>query len=64
MSHYAPTPRGQWVLLEDGVYSTVDYPTTDRINAATEAYAGGHVYTVSSGVAAALTAAGYGENLS
>lgn len=55
---------GRSVLKIDGTYVTIDTPTVDQINSATEYYAGGHIYTVDSLVAAALTAAGYGSGLS
>lgn len=62
MRHYAPSSRYQWVLRTAGVYATVDYPTSDQLAAASEAYCGPTV--VSSAVAAALTSAGYGSHLS
>lgn len=49
--------------MTGGVYATVRTPTTEAIEAATEVYIGGHDYTVSQTVATALTAAGYGSNL-
>ncbi len=61
-SHYNRTvgrARGRSVLRVGGVYSTVDTPDTNQVAAATEYYAGGHVYEVTSEVASALTAAGY-----
>lgn len=61
MAHYEPMSRYQWVLKIDGTYATYDHPTVDEVNAATEAYSG--PTTVSSTVATALTAAGYGAYL-
>jgi hypothetical protein len=57
--HYRPLPRGRSVLKLGGVYRTVDTPTQLELDAATEAYLGGHIYTVSQAVADALAAAGY-----
>jgi hypothetical protein len=60
----APLAVGRSVLKIDGVYQTIDTPTQAQIDSATEVYQGGHTYTVDSTTAAALTAAGYGSNLS
>lgn len=62
LSHYAPMSRYLWVLRIGGSYATYDYPTDVQVNAATERYCG--PTTVSASVAAALTAAGYGSQLS
>lgn len=59
LRHFKSRARGRSVLKVDGVYVTVDDPSQDQIDAATEAYIGGHVYTVTQSVADALTAAGY-----
>lgn len=56
-------PVGQSVLKINGEYVTIMTPTVDQTLAATEYYAGGHTYTVSDTVAAALTSAGYGSCL-
>ncbi len=56
---YGGVPRGLSVLKLNGVYETVDGPTTDQMAAASEVYLGGHVYYVTETVAAALTEAGY-----
>lgn len=61
MAHYAPMPRYKWVLRTAGVYATVEYPTVDEVNAASEAY--DRPTTVSQAVADALTAAGYGAQI-
>jgi hypothetical protein len=61
--HYRPRPRGRTVLKIGGTYRTVDTPYGDLVDTATEVYLGGHEYVVSDTVAAALTAAGYGANL-
>lgn len=62
---WAKVPRGITVLKSaGGAYSSVQYPTVDDLAAAAVVYQGGHDYTVSSGEAAALTAAGYGAYLS
>ena len=58
--HYGPAERGRSVIRVGGVYRTVDSPDQITLSAATEIYLGGHVYTVTATVAAALTAAGYG----
>jgi hypothetical protein len=54
-----PRARGRTVLKVGSTYRTVDTPTVDEVNAADIAYLGGHIYTVTSTEAAALTAAGY-----
>jgi hypothetical protein len=59
MRHYKARARGRSVLKTAGVYATVDTPSQTQIDAATEYYAGGHVYTVTQAVADALAAAGY-----
>lgn len=61
MRHYAAMSRYQWVLRIAGTYSTVDYPTSDQLALATEAYSG--PTTVSAATATALTAGGYGAYL-
>lgn len=64
MRHYSALPRGRTVLkATNGTYSTVDVPTVDQMAAAAAVYQGGHVYTVSTAEAAALTAAGYGAGI-
>lgn len=63
MSHYGLNPRGRTVLKVNGVYGTYDCPDANLMASATEVYQGGHVYTISSTQAAALTAAGYGANI-
>lgn len=57
--HMKARACGRTVLKIDGAYTTLDFPTQDQIDSATEVYLGGHVYTVSDAVGAALTAAGY-----
>jgi hypothetical protein len=57
--HCSNLPRGRSVLKTAGVYRTVDNPSQTDIDAASEVYLGGHVYTVTQAVADALTAAGY-----
>lgn len=52
--------RGLSVLKTGSVYATVPFPTTDEIDAASEVYLGGHIHTITSAQAAALTTAGYG----
>lgn len=47
------------VLKENGTYRRVKFPNDARVQAAQEAYVGGHVYTVTPAVATALAAAGY-----
>lgn len=62
--HFAPGTRGQTVLKINGTYATYDCPTNTDMDSATEIYQGGHVYTVTTAQAAALTAAGYGSGIS
>lgn len=58
--HFKNRARGHSVLkATNGTYTTVDYPTSDDIDAAAIAYIGGHVYTVSTAEATALNSAGY-----
>lgn len=59
LRHFKSRARGRTVLKTAGVYATVDNPTQEQLDAATEVYLGGHVYTVSDAVATALAAAGY-----
>ena len=62
--HYKRRACGRSVLKESGVYTTVDNPPADRVNAADVAYIGGHRYEVTAAEATALTNAGYGAYLS
>lgn len=57
--HYKNRAVGRSVLKIAGVYSTIDTPSQDVIDTATEVYLGGHLYPVSDAVATALEAAGY-----
>jgi hypothetical protein len=57
--HYRGLPRGRSVLKIGGVYRTVDSPSAQELEAASEAYIGGHIYQVSDTIYAALLAAGY-----
>ena len=50
---------GRTVLKNGTAYKTVDEPTDEDVAAATIAYVGGHVYTVTTAEGDALTAAGY-----
>lgn len=59
LRHFKNRASGRTVLKVGGVYSTVEYPTQDQLNLATEVYLGGHVYEVSQSVADALEAAGF-----
>lgn len=57
-------PRGLCVVLVAGHYATIENPTTDQLEAAGNIdgvgfFLGGHVYTVSPAVAAALATDGY-----
>ena len=56
-------PVGFTVLKNDGVYTQTKAPLQEQIESADVAYIGGHTYTVSSDEAAALTAAGYGAQI-
>ena len=66
--YYGGQPVGRSVIKIAGVYTTVDNPTQDQIDAAGAEgvghFLGGHVYAVSAAVATALTAAGYGAFVS
>jgi hypothetical protein len=58
--------RGVSVVLENGHYTNHRWPTVDDLAGLTEGtdyFIGGHTYTVSAAVAAALTADGYGAYL-
>lgn len=62
--HYSPAHRGRSVLklkAADGsyTYTTVDYPTTDQIDAAPAHWLGGHVYEVDDTEGYYLAAYGY-----
>jgi hypothetical protein len=57
--HYRGLPRGRSVLKIAGTYRTVDSPDAAELASATEAYIGGHIYSVTQVVADALVAAGY-----
>lgn len=58
--HYSPRVRGRSVLKSvGGVYTTVDNPTQDEIDAAAICYLGGHIYDVTDDEAFYLEAAGY-----
>lgn len=52
-------PVGMSVLKLNGTYVTINGPTMDQINAATEYYPGGHDNTVDFATAQALISAGY-----
>lgn len=57
-------PTGATVLKSGGFYTTRwDAPSQADINSADIVYLGGHSYIVSQAEAAALTAAGYGSNI-
>lgn len=63
--HFKSRARGRTVLKSTlGVYTTVDTPSQDQIDAAAVCYLGGHVYPVSAAEASALTTAGYGAYIS
>lgn len=57
--HRPSGPRGRTVLKNGGVYTTLDSPTVDQVNAADIAYLGGHWYYVTGAEEAALLAAGF-----
>jgi hypothetical protein len=52
--------RGVSVLKTGATYKKYRVPSTDQIDAASEYYAGGHEYEVSSATKAALLSAGIG----
>jgi hypothetical protein len=60
--YYGGNPQGRSVVLVGGHYAIVDNPYADVLVGAegTGWFLGGHVYTVTSAVAAALTADGFG----
>ncbi len=55
--------RGITILKNGTAYTQWRNPTPDTLAAATIAYRGGYVYTVTDAEATALTAAGYGAYL-
>jgi hypothetical protein len=63
MRHYGLNPRGRTVLKIAGTYGTYDCPDANVVASATEVYQGGHEYVITTAQAAALTAAGYGANI-
>jgi hypothetical protein len=63
MRHYGLGPRGRTVLKIDGAYGTYDCPDANVVASATEIYQGGHEYVISTAQATALTAAGYGSQI-
>jgi hypothetical protein len=63
MRHYGLNPRGRTVLKIAGTYATYDCPDANLVASATEVYQGGHEYTITAAQATALTAAGYGANI-
>lgn len=52
-------PRAATVLKIDGTYITVEAPSTDQIDAATEVFYGGHTNELTVDQQTALEAAGY-----
>ena len=52
-------PRYAAVLRIDGTYVAIEDPSTDQLDAASEAYYGGHLNVVDDTTATALEAAGY-----
>jgi hypothetical protein len=62
--HYGGNPAGVSVVKVNGVYTTIRTPTTVQLEAAgnregIDFFLGGHVYTVTDAVSAALIADGY-----
>ena len=56
--------RGESVLKrQDGTFYTKQYPSQVEMEAAAIAYLGGHEYQITQAEADALTAAGYGANI-
>ncbi len=62
--HFKSRAMGLSVLKLDGVWQTIQSPTLDQTNAADYYFAGGHTAIISAALAAELTAAGYGANIS
>lgn len=56
-----PLTRGVSLLRASGIYTQVEDPAAEAVEAAEAAYLGGHVYEVTDEEAASLTAAGYGD---
>lgn len=64
--YYGGNPRGRSVVLVNGHWTTMDYPLSESFvqgKDGVDFFLGGHIYTVTSAQAAALTADGYGANL-
>lgn len=73
-AHFGTQPRGRSVIKIDGTWTTVDWPTMSQVSNATRiidvngesvpgAFLGGHIAQITDAVAAELTAAGYGANI-
>lgn len=63
---YGKNPRGKSVVRVAGHWVTMDYPLSETYvqgKDGVDFFLGGHIYTVTSAQAAALTADGYGANL-
>lgn len=64
--YLGPQPVGRSVVYRAGHYVTVETPDQLEVAALKDGvtyFAGGHTYTISSAVATALTADGYGGNI-
>lgn len=61
--HRRAGARGRSVLKNAGVYTTLDVPTSDQVDAADIAYIGGHIYEITDEEYNALIAAGYSPSL-
>jgi hypothetical protein len=60
MRHYSPLSRGRSLTKVAGTWTLTDLPDTTGLVEGTDLFLGGHVYTVSDAVAAALTTDGFG----
>lgn len=59
VARFGEVAREASVLRIAGTYVTVEGPTTQQLESASEVWLGGHVNVVSAGQAAALVLAGY-----
>lgn len=53
--------RGVTVVLRSGTWTTERFPSLDGLVEGTDYFLGGHTYSITSGMAATLTAAGFGS---
>lgn len=61
--YYGNNPRGKSVVMVAGHWTTMDYPSSEDFVQGTDGinfFLGGHIYTITAGQAATLTADGFG----